>query len=123
VLLGRTWPGDELASHVRNLIATEREPHPVGEWLLFLGRTAANDVAGAAGTVGVRDPCRRAAASGAVDSGGSRLGVLAPAAGPLRAGPGPAVACPRNGPGRAGRCMRAGLPPGAVPTPARPSPG
>ena len=46
VLPGRTWSGDELARHVRDLIAAEREPHPVGEWLLFLARTAANDVAG-----------------------------------------------------------------------------
>ena len=45
VLPGRTWPEDELARHLRDLIAAEREPHPVGEWLLFLARTAANDVA------------------------------------------------------------------------------
>ena len=46
VLPGRTWPGDELARHVRDLIAAEHEPHPVWEWLLFMARTAANDVAG-----------------------------------------------------------------------------
>src|ERR1022692_371753 len=46
VLPGRTWPGDELARHVRDLIAAEHEPHPVWEWLLFVARTAANDVAG-----------------------------------------------------------------------------
>jgi Golgi phosphoprotein 3 (GPP34) len=46
VLPGRTWPGDELAHHVRDLIAAEREPHLVRDWLLFLARTAANDVAG-----------------------------------------------------------------------------
>ena len=46
VLPGRTWPGDELARHLRDLIAAEHEPHPVWEWLLFMARTAANDVAG-----------------------------------------------------------------------------
>lgn len=46
LLPGRTWPGDELARHVRDLIAAEHEPHPVWEWLLFMARTAANDVAG-----------------------------------------------------------------------------
>ena len=45
VLPGRTWPGDELARHVRDLVAAEQEPHPVREWLLFLARSAANDVA------------------------------------------------------------------------------
>ena len=46
VLPGRTWPGDELARHVRDLVAAEQEPHPVREWLLFLARPAATDVAG-----------------------------------------------------------------------------
>ena len=46
VLPGRTPPGDELARHLRDLIAAEHEPHPVWEWLLFMARTAANDVAG-----------------------------------------------------------------------------
>jgi len=46
VLPGRTWPGDELARHVRDLVAAEQEPHPVREWLLFLARSAATDVAG-----------------------------------------------------------------------------
>ncbi len=45
VLPGRTWPEDELARRVRDLIAAESEPHPVWEWLLFLARTAANDIA------------------------------------------------------------------------------
>jgi hypothetical protein len=46
VLPGRSWPEDELARHVRDLIAAEHEPHPVRDWLLFLAGTAADDVAG-----------------------------------------------------------------------------
>ena len=46
VLPGRTWPGEELARHVRDLVAAEQEPHSVREWLLFLARSAASDVAG-----------------------------------------------------------------------------
>ncbi len=46
VVAGRTWPADELARHVRDLIAAEHEPHLVREWLLFGARTAAQDVAG-----------------------------------------------------------------------------
>jgi hypothetical protein len=41
----RTWPADNLAHHVRDQIAVESEPHPVEEWLLFLARTTAGDVA------------------------------------------------------------------------------
>jgi hypothetical protein len=41
----RSWPGDELGRRVRDQIAAEREPHPLREWLLFLGRGAAEDVA------------------------------------------------------------------------------
>jgi hypothetical protein len=46
VLPGRSLPEDELARHVRDLIAAEHEPHPVRDWLLFLAGTAADDVAG-----------------------------------------------------------------------------
>jgi hypothetical protein len=46
VLPGRNWPENELAHQVRDLIAAEREPHPVRDWLLFLAGTAADDVAG-----------------------------------------------------------------------------
>jgi hypothetical protein len=46
VLPGRTWPGNSLGRHVRDLVAAEPEPHPVRDWLLFLARTAVSDVAG-----------------------------------------------------------------------------
>jgi hypothetical protein len=46
VLAGRTWPGEDLARQVRDQVATEQEPRPVREWLLFLARNAAQDVAG-----------------------------------------------------------------------------
>lgn len=36
---------DEMASRVLGLLLSERELHPVGNWLAFLGRTAAADVA------------------------------------------------------------------------------
>jgi len=45
VLPGRTWPADELARQVRDQIAGEHEPRLVRDWLLFLARTAADDVA------------------------------------------------------------------------------
>jgi len=37
--------GDDLARHVLGLVLSEREPLAVAEWLLFLARTAAGDVA------------------------------------------------------------------------------
>jgi len=43
---GRVLPADALARQVRDQIAAEREPHPAREWLLFVARTAAEDVAG-----------------------------------------------------------------------------
>jgi Golgi phosphoprotein 3 (GPP34) len=45
VLAGRTWPGDDLARRVRNQIAAEPGPRPLPEWLAYLARTAAPDVA------------------------------------------------------------------------------
>jgi hypothetical protein len=42
---GRTLPGDVLARQVLDQIAGEHEPHQVREWLLYLTRTAAEDVA------------------------------------------------------------------------------
>jgi len=45
VVAGRTLPGDGLACHVRGLVAAEHEPHPARDWLLFVARTAAGDVA------------------------------------------------------------------------------
>jgi hypothetical protein len=43
---GQVLPPDTLARQVRDQIAAEREPHPAREWLLFVARTAAADVAG-----------------------------------------------------------------------------
>ena len=40
-----TWPDDELERQVLRLLAGEAEEHPMREWLLFLARTAAGDVA------------------------------------------------------------------------------
>ena len=45
VLVGRSWPGDDLARRVRDQIAAEPEPRPLSEWLAYLARTAAPDVA------------------------------------------------------------------------------
>ena len=46
VLAGRTKPGEDLARQLRDQVASEQEPRPVREWLLFLARNAAQDVAG-----------------------------------------------------------------------------
>ncbi|MGH3189157.1 MAG: GOLPH3/VPS74 family protein [Streptosporangiaceae bacterium] len=45
VLAGRTWPADDAARRVRDQIAAEPEPRPLTEWLAYLARTAAPDVA------------------------------------------------------------------------------
>src|SRR5215472_4482054 len=45
VAVGRTAPEDALADRLLGLMANERERHPVRDWLVFLGRTAAEDVA------------------------------------------------------------------------------
>jgi Golgi phosphoprotein 3 (GPP34) len=45
VLVGRTWPGDDLTRRVRDQIAAEPGPRPLTEWLAYLARTAAPDVA------------------------------------------------------------------------------
>lgn len=39
-------PDDPVSGHVLGLIVAESAPRPVRDWLLFLGRTAAADVAG-----------------------------------------------------------------------------
>ena len=39
-------PGEPVAGHVLDLIMSERAPLPARDWLLFLGATAAADVAG-----------------------------------------------------------------------------
>jgi hypothetical protein len=41
----RAVPDDELTGHLLGLLAGEQEPRPVRDWLVFLGRTAAGDVA------------------------------------------------------------------------------
>jgi Golgi phosphoprotein 3 GPP34 len=48
----RSWPADDLARHVRDQIAAEREPRLVREWLLLLARNAREDVAGRLGRSG-----------------------------------------------------------------------
>ncbi len=45
VLAGRTWPADDLTRRVRDQIAAEPEPRPLTEWLAYLARTAAPDIA------------------------------------------------------------------------------
>ena len=42
---GRRPPADELAHRVLGLVASEREAHPVRDWLAYLGRTAPTQVA------------------------------------------------------------------------------
>jgi Golgi phosphoprotein 3 (GPP34) len=42
---GRAQPRDGLARHVLGLVAGEREQRPVRDWLAYLARTAARDVA------------------------------------------------------------------------------
>jgi hypothetical protein len=39
------WPDDDLQRHVLGLLAGEAEPYPVRDWLVFLARAAAGDVA------------------------------------------------------------------------------
>jgi Golgi phosphoprotein 3 (GPP34) len=43
--LGRAAPAERLAGHLLGLLIGEHEDHPVGDWLLFVGRTATDDVA------------------------------------------------------------------------------
>jgi len=45
VAASRAVPGDELTGHLLGLLASERERRPIRDWLVFLGRTAAGDVA------------------------------------------------------------------------------
>ena len=42
---GRRPPADELAHRVLGLVASEREAHPVRDWLAYLARTAPTEVA------------------------------------------------------------------------------
>jgi hypothetical protein len=65
VVAGRAPRGDELTRHVLGLVTAERERHPVRDWLLFVARTAAEDVArrlewsGYVSRTGGRAPWRR----------------------------------------------------------------
>jgi hypothetical protein len=43
---GTAWPRDELARSVLRRVRAEPEPLPAREWLLFLARTAAGELAG-----------------------------------------------------------------------------
>jgi hypothetical protein len=45
VLADAARPADGLARDVLDVLVREAEPHPVRDWLAFLGRTAAGDVA------------------------------------------------------------------------------
>lgn len=58
---GYAGPPDRLADLVLSQLAREREQHPVGEWLVFLGRTATAEVASRLGESGylTRLPGRR----------------------------------------------------------------
>lgn len=42
---GHGWPGDELARQLCGRIAAEHDPLPLRDWMLFLARTAVDDVA------------------------------------------------------------------------------
>jgi len=52
VVAGRTPPEDVLARSVLGLVLSEREHYAARDWLLFLARTAAGDVAGRLGQSG-----------------------------------------------------------------------
>jgi hypothetical protein len=52
-------PGDALAREVAGLVLAETERHPVRDWLAFLGRTAAVDVAGRLAASGYLTGARR----------------------------------------------------------------
>lgn len=41
----RSWPGDDLGRRVRDQIAAEPDPRPPRDWLLFVARGAAEEVA------------------------------------------------------------------------------
>jgi len=45
VATGSTWPAAGLARKIGDQILAEHQPHPLREWLLFFGRTAAAEVA------------------------------------------------------------------------------
>ena len=126
VLAGRTWPADELARRVCDQIAAEPEPRPLTEWLAYLARTAAPDVAARlerAGylTAGPRTGCHGGPAAWIpADPDWAFAPLLRVRSALDRARP----FDPRQAaPGRAGRGVRAGLPAGPVHGPGRPQPG
>jgi hypothetical protein len=57
---GAGRPGEPVAGHVLDVIRSEPAPRPARDWLLFLGRTSAADVAGRLGRSGylARQPSR-----------------------------------------------------------------
>lgn len=59
VLPGRAGPAEGLAAETLSQIAAERDPLSAGEWLQFLGRTAAGDVAWRLGEAGYLTRARR----------------------------------------------------------------
>src|ERR1035441_4617934 len=97
-----TWPvlpADELARQVRDQIAGEREPYPAREWLLFLARTAAVQVAGRLERSGylARSRARRPGRWVPVDPDWAFSPLLRVRG---RTGPGPALVGSRGGAGR-----------------------
>jgi hypothetical protein len=58
---GSARAGEPVAAQVLDLIVSEPMPRPARDWLLFLGRTSAADVAGRLGRSGyvARQPSRR----------------------------------------------------------------
>jgi hypothetical protein len=59
VTTGRRRPADEAAGRVLAVLAAEREDHPVRDWLAYLARTAARDVAARLAAAGYLALARR----------------------------------------------------------------
>jgi hypothetical protein len=59
VTTGRRLGADEAADRVFAALAAEREDHPVRDWLAYLARTAARDVAARLAAAGYLAPARR----------------------------------------------------------------
>lgn len=57
--VGAGWADDELTAAVAAQIAGETPPRPVADWLAFVARTAAADVAGRLASAGYLVPARR----------------------------------------------------------------
>jgi hypothetical protein len=59
VAVGHRPPADELAHRVLGLVASEREAHPVRDWLAYLARTAPTEVARRLAAAGYLAPAGR----------------------------------------------------------------